>query len=277
MPNGQAPARTAPSPAVIRRGGFPWSLRPLAGMTLSENRRERERDGQGGIANRLNQRHVLGCQPRRLPHASVHDVLHHQPSHGDRQRDLVVGGAESPKETELRLLLVRDGLPRPVTGDPRRETGPQTASIIWDGRSARSASKTTASNTSTTLTIMPTTSPPEFLATQGWTIVRVSSRQLRDHRDEKLRRVRRARRRRYFRSRGRRFLMDFGRKPSETVASPTIGPNASGRRVPRTDSPRATRTRQAADVTPVDVVDALDVADHLEHVARGAWGHPSRT
>jgi hypothetical protein len=29
--------------------------------------------------------------------------------------DLVDGGAESPKETELRLLLVRDGLPRPVT------------------------------------------------------------------------------------------------------------------------------------------------------------------
>jgi hypothetical protein len=29
--------------------------------------------------------------------------------------DLADGGAESPKETELRLLLVRDGLPRPVT------------------------------------------------------------------------------------------------------------------------------------------------------------------
>jgi hypothetical protein len=27
--------------------------------------------------------------------------------------DLADGGAESPKETELRLLLVRDGLPRP--------------------------------------------------------------------------------------------------------------------------------------------------------------------
>lgn len=58
--------------------------------------------------------------------------------------DLVDGGAESPKETELRLLLVRDGLPRPVTQIPE---GKRRIDMGWP-----------ASNTSRILTTTPRTS-----------------------------------------------------------------------------------------------------------------------
>ena len=67
--------------------------------------------------------------------------------------DLADGGAESPKETELRLLLVRDGLPRPVT-----QIKWVSAASTWAGPNGRSASSTTASNTGPIPATTPTTS-----------------------------------------------------------------------------------------------------------------------
>jgi very-short-patch-repair endonuclease len=102
--------------------------------------------------------------------------------------DLVDGGAESPKETELRLLLVRDGLPRPVTqipvGKRRVDMGwPQwKVGIEYDGEHHFTNPDDYAADIERL----------EFLAGQGWIIIRVSARQLRNARDEILRRVRRA-------------------------------------------------------------------------------------
>jgi hypothetical protein len=107
--------------------------------------------------------------------------------------DLADGGAESPKETELRLLLVRDGLPRPVTQIVVRRPGhrarridmgwPQwKVGVEYDGEQHWTNPDDYADDIERL----------EFLAAQRWTIVRVSSRQLRYARDEILRRVRRA-------------------------------------------------------------------------------------
>jgi uncharacterized protein DUF559 len=107
--------------------------------------------------------------------------------------DLADGGAESPKETELRLLLVRDGLPGPVTQilvvkqghKPRRvDMGwPQwKIGVEYDGEQ-HFANPDDYADDIVRL---------EFLAAQGWIIVRVSARQLRYARDEILRRVRNA-------------------------------------------------------------------------------------
>jgi Protein of unknown function (DUF559) len=107
--------------------------------------------------------------------------------------DLADGGAESPKETELRLLLVRDGLPRPVTqilvvkrGEKARRVDmgwPQwNVGVEYDGEQHFNNPDDYADDIVRL----------EFLAAQGWTIVRVSSRQLRYDRAEILRRVRRA-------------------------------------------------------------------------------------
>lgn len=95
--------------------------------------------------------------------------------------ELADAGAESPQETRLRLVLVRGGLPRPVTQIPvtdesgrvrrRIDMGwPEwTVGVEYDGR-------------------QHWTDPDahdgdivrlEFLAARGWTIVRVSARQLR--------------------------------------------------------------------------------------------------
>jgi len=106
--------------------------------------------------------------------------------------DLVDGGAESPKETELRLLLVRDGLPRPVTQilvlkqghKPRRidmEWPQWKIGVEYDGEQHFTNPDDYADDIERL----------EFLAAQGWVIVRVSSRQLRYNRAEILRRVRR--------------------------------------------------------------------------------------
>lgn len=101
---------------------------------------------------------------------------------------LVDGGAESPKETELRLLLVRDGLPRPVTqirvGRRRVDMGwPQwKVGVEYDGEQHFSSPDDYADDIERL----------EFLALQGWTIVRVSARQLRYARPQILRRVRHA-------------------------------------------------------------------------------------
>lgn len=101
---------------------------------------------------------------------------------------LADGGAESPKETELRLLLVRDALPRPVTqirvGRRRIDMGwPQCkVGVEYDGEQHWTNPSDHADDIERL----------EFLAAQGWTIVRVSARQLRFARPEILRRVRSA-------------------------------------------------------------------------------------
>jgi very-short-patch-repair endonuclease len=102
--------------------------------------------------------------------------------------DLADGGAESPKETELRLLLVRDGLPRPATqvpvgrrrvdmGWPRWKIG-----VEYDGEQHFVNPDDYAEDIERL----------EYLAAQGWTIVRVSARQLRHDRPGIVARVRRA-------------------------------------------------------------------------------------
>jgi very-short-patch-repair endonuclease len=102
--------------------------------------------------------------------------------------ELADGGAESPKETELRLLLVRDGLPRPATqikvGRRRVDMGwPQwKVGVEYDGEQHWKNPEDYADDIERL----------EFLAAQGWIIVRVSSRQLRNYRPEILARVRRA-------------------------------------------------------------------------------------
>lgn len=107
--------------------------------------------------------------------------------------DLADGGAESPKETELRLLLVRDGLPRPVTQIPVRRPGHRErridmgwpewkVGVEYDGEQHWTNPDDYADDIERL----------EFLAAQRWTIVRVSSRQLRYDRAGILRRVRAA-------------------------------------------------------------------------------------
>jgi very-short-patch-repair endonuclease len=102
--------------------------------------------------------------------------------------DLADGGAESPKETELRLLLVRDGLPRPVTqvliGRRRVDMGwPQwKVGVEYDGEQHWTDPRRHAEDIERL----------EFLAAQGWTIVRVVARQLRYDRAGIVARVRRA-------------------------------------------------------------------------------------
>lgn len=98
------------------------------------------------------------------------------------------GGAESPKETELRLLLVRDGLPRPVTqirvGKRRVDMGwPQwKIGVEYDGEQHFKNARDYADDIERL----------EYLASQGWTIIRVSARQLKHDRAGILARVRRA-------------------------------------------------------------------------------------
>ncbi|MGX9789484.1 endonuclease domain-containing protein [Mycobacterium sp. MMS18-G62] len=102
--------------------------------------------------------------------------------------DLADGGAESPKETELRLLLVRDGLPRPVTqikvGRRRVDMGWPVwkVGVEYDGGHHWTNPNSHADDIERL----------EFLAAQGWIIIRISARQLRYDRAGILRRVRAA-------------------------------------------------------------------------------------
>lgn len=94
---------------------------------------------------------------------------------------LVDPGAESPQETVLRLVLVRSGLPRPQTQIPvhdrhgrivrRIDLGwPQwMVGVEYDGAQHFTNAEHYADDIERL----------EFLAARGWTIVRVSSRQLR--------------------------------------------------------------------------------------------------
>ena len=107
---------------------------------------------------------------------------------------LADGGAESPQETRLRLLLVRDGLPGPVTQIPvaddfgrirwRIDMGwPQwMVGVEYDGE----RHFTNPDDYGKDIIRL------EFLASRGWKIVRVSGRQLQYERPRILARVRRA-------------------------------------------------------------------------------------
>jgi very-short-patch-repair endonuclease len=98
---------------------------------------------------------------------------------------LADGGAESPKETELRLLLIRAGLPRPVTqikvGNRRVDMGyPELkVGVEYDGAQHWTDPDEHAADIDRL----------EYLAAQGWTIIRVSARQLRYRPAEIVRRV----------------------------------------------------------------------------------------
>lgn len=98
-----------------------------------------------------------------------------------RALDLADAGAESPQETRLRLLLVRGGVPRPVTQIPvadqwgrirrRIDMGwPEwMVGVEYDGEQHW----TNPEDHENDIVRL------EFLASRGWTIVRVSARQLR--------------------------------------------------------------------------------------------------
>ncbi|MCK0175710.1 endonuclease domain-containing protein [Mycolicibacterium sp. F2034L] len=102
--------------------------------------------------------------------------------------DLVDPGAESPQETRLRLVLIRGGLPRPVTQIPvtnawgrvvrRIDMGWPDAmvGVEYDGEQHFTNPDDYAGDIERL----------EFLAEKGWRIVRVSARQLRYDTDEAL-------------------------------------------------------------------------------------------
>lgn len=107
---------------------------------------------------------------------------------------LADGGAESPQETRLRLILLRGKLPRPVTQilvrDPQRRKDRRIdmgypeylVGVEYDGQQHWTDPATHAEDIERL----------EFLAAQGWIIVRVSARQLRYDPDGIVRRVRHA-------------------------------------------------------------------------------------
>ncbi|BBZ62756.1 endonuclease domain-containing protein [Mycolicibacterium monacense] len=109
---------------------------------------------------------------------------------------LVDAGAESPQETRLRLLIIRSGLPRPVTQIPvhnelgrvvrRIDMGWPDAmvGIEYDGEQHFTNPHDYAADIERL----------EFLAARGWLIVRVSATQLRHRRAEIIDRVTAARR-----------------------------------------------------------------------------------
>jgi Protein of unknown function (DUF559) len=108
--------------------------------------------------------------------------------------DWADGGAESPQETRLRLLLVESGLPRPVTQIPvKNDYGKVVRRIdmgypLWkvgveyDGEQHFTNPDDYANDIERL----------EFLASKGWNIVRVSARQLRYERQQIVDRVRSA-------------------------------------------------------------------------------------
>ena len=108
--------------------------------------------------------------------------------------ELVDGGAESPQETRVRLLLIRDGLPRPITQIPVRDATGRAVRRIdmgwpeycvgveYDGEHHWTDPAAHAGD----ITRL------EFLAAQGWVIIRISARQLRDAPEDITRRARRA-------------------------------------------------------------------------------------
>ncbi|MCV7170898.1 DUF559 domain-containing protein [Mycobacterium manitobense] len=102
--------------------------------------------------------------------------------------DVADGGAESPQETRLRLLLVRSGLPRPATqireGSRRIDMGWRAAKVgvEYDGKQHWTDPDEHARDIERL----------EFLASRGWLIVRVSARQLNQRPASVVQRVRAA-------------------------------------------------------------------------------------
>ncbi len=108
--------------------------------------------------------------------------------------DLADAGAESPQETRVRLLLVRSGLPRPHTQIPVTEADGRVVRRIdmgwprwmvgveYDGEQHFTGADDYAADIERL----------EFLANRGWTIIRVSARQLRWERPAIVARVERA-------------------------------------------------------------------------------------
>lgn len=129
-------------------------------------------------------------------------VSRHAGARGLRQLrqtlSLADGGAESPQETRLRLLLVRNGLSRPVTQIPVRNDRGRVVRRIdmgwidcmvgveYDGEQHFTNPEDYANDIDRL----------EFLAAKGWLIVRVSARQLRYQQAAIVERVRQARQRR---------------------------------------------------------------------------------
>jgi hypothetical protein len=113
---------------------------------------------------------------------------------------LVDGGAESPQETRLRLLLVRAGLPRPVTQIPVTNQWGRVVRRIdmgwpnwlvgaeYDGEQHWKDPRQHGADIDRL----------EFLAAKGWLIVRVSAMHLRYQQDAVIERVRVALRQRGF-------------------------------------------------------------------------------
>ena len=111
-----------------------------------------------------------------------------------RALDVADAGAESPQETRLRLLMVSCIVPRPITQIPvcnewgrvvrRIDMGwpDYMVGVEYDGEQHFTDPDSYAADIERL----------EFLAQRGWTIVRVSSRQLRWQRPEVVARVRRA-------------------------------------------------------------------------------------
>jgi very-short-patch-repair endonuclease len=102
-----------------------------------------------------------------------------------RVLSVVDGGAESPQETRVRLLLVEGGLPRPTTqirvGKRRVDMGwpDYRVGVEYDGEQHWSDPREHAGDINRL----------EYLAGLGWTIVRVSAWHLRRDRDGIVRRA----------------------------------------------------------------------------------------
>ena len=128
-----APLAGSPSARSMTVCDHRKSLAEFTGIEPVAERYERQPDRQGGIADRLEQRHLFGCQPRRLTRAPGVEQLGCQPGHADGQRDLVPGGA-------AQLPQLREAAPRfpGLLGlDPRWHTawcGGRCASTIGRGR-----------------------------------------------------------------------------------------------------------------------------------------------
>ena len=139
----------------------------------------------------------------RCPPAEIVAVARRHPGVRGMRRlrqalDLVDGGAESPQETRLRLLLVRGGLPRPVTQIPVTDARGRVVRRIdlgwpayqvgveYDG--GLGAPPACGGHWTDPRAHAEDIGRLEFLAARGWIIVRVSARHLRDP-DDVLRRA----------------------------------------------------------------------------------------
>lgn len=107
---------------------------------------------------------------------------------------LVDADAESPQESRLRILLVRSGLPRPVTQIPVRDGAGRAVRRIDMGWPQRMVGAEYDGEQHWTDPIQHAADIErlEFLASRGWTIVRVSAVQLRRYPDLVVARVRAA-------------------------------------------------------------------------------------